>query len=111
MTEQRLVLHIEVEGFNAEGLDESAAIMAEPNKPTAEDYLYVVTEEWMREDVGLTLVSLPGDKEMNEDFVVGAFTGRIVGAALTPPQEPGTQRRAPRPAGEGAGSRGSSLRF
>jgi hypothetical protein len=33
----KLILHIEVEGFNADGLDEYAAIMAEPNPPTMKD--------------------------------------------------------------------------
>lgn len=77
-----LVLHIEVEGFNAEGLDEYAAILAEPEQPGAEHRLKVVTEEWIREEVGLTLVSLPDEKSMNDDFGVHAFNGRIVGAHL-----------------------------
>ena len=79
---KRLVLHIEVEGFNADDLDELAAIVAEPDPPTAADRLYIVTEEWVRPDVGLTLVTIPGDKCMNDDFEVAAFNGRIVGAAV-----------------------------
>jgi hypothetical protein len=85
MTEpsKRLVLHIEVPGFWADDLDEIAAIVAgghESGKPTAEDRLYIVTEEWMREEVGITLVSRPGEKCMSDDFEVHAYTGRIVGA-------------------------------
>lgn len=78
--EKVLVLHIAVPGFWADDLDQSAAIIAEPDEPTAEDRLFIVTEEWMRRDVGLTLVSLPGEKNLNSDSEVHAFTGRIVGA-------------------------------
>lgn len=80
-----LVLHIAVPGFWADDLDEMAAIAAggrDTGEPTAEDRLYIVTEEWMRQDVGITLVSLPGFKETNSDFEVHAYTGRIVGAEV-----------------------------
>jgi hypothetical protein len=77
-----LVLHIEVPGFYADDLPECAAVLSEPNEPTPADYLFVVTEEWMRDDVGLTLVSLPGEKTTNDDFEVHAYTGRIVGAEV-----------------------------
>jgi hypothetical protein len=77
-----LVLHIEVPGFNADDLDELAGFLSEPDPPGPQDRLDIVIEEWMREEVGLTLVSLPGDKCMNDDFVVTAFTGRIVGAEV-----------------------------
>jgi hypothetical protein len=75
-----LVLHIEVPGFNADDLDQLAGYMSEPDPPGPKDRLYIVTEEWMRETVGITLVSIPGEKCMNDDFEVRAFTGRIVGA-------------------------------
>jgi hypothetical protein len=39
-----------------------------------------VLEEWMRAEVGITLVSIPGEKCMSDDFEVHAYTGRIVGA-------------------------------
>jgi len=77
-----LVLHIAIPEFHADNLDEYAAICSEPDPPTAEDRLYVVTEEWMRAEVGITLVGLPGEKCQNDEFSVGAFTGRIVGAEL-----------------------------
>jgi len=79
-TSRHLVLHIEIPGFYADDLDECAAVLSEPDAPRPEDRLYVVTEEWMRETVGVTLVSIPGEKCMNDDFEVKAFTGRIVGA-------------------------------
>jgi len=77
-----LVLHIEVPGVYADDLPTSAAFLSEPNEPTPKDYLFVVTEEWMREEVGLTIVTLPGEKNLNEDFEVHAYTGRIVGAEV-----------------------------
>ncbi|HEY9411076.1 MAG TPA: hypothetical protein VIP77_15965 [Jiangellaceae bacterium] len=79
---KKLVLHIEVPGVYADDLPQSAAFMSEPDEPSAEDYLYVVTEEWMREEVGLTIVTLPGEKSTSDDFEVHAYTGRIVGAEV-----------------------------
>jgi hypothetical protein len=76
-----LVLHIEVPGFNADDLDEYAAEMAD-GEPTPQDRLFIVVEEWMRREVGLTLVSLPGEKCMSDDFQVRAFDGRIVGVEV-----------------------------
>lgn len=75
-----LVLHIEVDGFYADDLDEMAGYVTEPEPADDEARLYVVTEEWMRTEVGITLVSLPGEKCMSDDFMVKAFNGRIVGA-------------------------------
>ena len=77
-----LILHVQVEGFYADDLDEMAGYVREEGTVTPEDRLYVVTEEWMRPEVGITLVSLPGEKEMNDDFMVKAFNGRIVGAEV-----------------------------
>jgi len=79
---KKLILHIEVSDIWADDLDESAAIWAEPLEPTAQDRLDVVLEEWFREEVGITLVSLPGDKCGNDDFMVLARDGRIVGAEI-----------------------------
>lgn len=75
-----LVLHIAVPGFNGDDLDEFAG-MDNESEPTNEDRLEVIAE-WMRTDVGVTLVSVPGDKCMNDDFMVKAFDGEIVGAHL-----------------------------
>jgi hypothetical protein len=36
----------------------------------------------MRRDVGLTYVSIPGEKEQNHDFEVHAMVGQIVGARI-----------------------------
>ena len=52
--------------------------------------LDVVTEEWMRSDVGLTLVSIPGEKNMSDDFEVHAMNGRIVGARIVAAPGSGT---------------------
>jgi hypothetical protein len=77
---KHLVLHVEIPGFYGGDLDECAAVMSEPDPPGPDDRLYIVTEEWMRAEVGITLVSIPGDKCLSDDFEVRAFTGRIVGA-------------------------------
>lgn len=75
-----LVLHVEIPGFWADDLDDCAGYLSAPEPPGPADRLYVVTEEWMREEVGITLVSRPGEKNLSDDFLVKAFTGRIVGA-------------------------------
>lgn len=74
-----LVLHVTVPGFYADDLDDCAREVADGD-PGPEERLEVVLEEWMRQEVGITLVSLPGEKSMNDDFEVHAYTGRIVGA-------------------------------
>lgn len=66
-------------------LHESARIMTEPDEPTEDDYLFLVTEEWMREEVTLTIVTYPGEKCMNHEFDVVPFRGRIVGVSMEPP--------------------------
>lgn len=87
MTEKQtktLVLHIEVPGVYADDLPQAAREIMDGDldDPTSQDYFYVVTEEWMREEVGLTIVTLPGEKNLNEDFEIHAYTGRIVGAEV-----------------------------
>lgn len=82
---KRLVLHIEVPGVWADDLESSAREVASWNNranPSPEDYLFVVTEEWMRRDVGLTIVTLPGEKSTNDDFTVSSHNGRVVGAEV-----------------------------
>lgn len=80
--ERHLVLHVKVPGFWADDLDEYAAIVAgdDGTPPGPEDRLYIVTEEWMRSQVGITLVSIPGEKCLSDDFEVHAYTGEIIGA-------------------------------
>lgn len=76
-----LVLHVEVPGICGDDLDECAAVLIdELGYDPARARLDVVTEEWMRPEIGIALVSLPGEKEMAGDFEVHAYTGRIVGA-------------------------------
>lgn len=79
-----LVLHIAVPGFYADDLPQLAAELSSLHERelTPDDYLDVVTEEWMRREVGLTLVSLPGEKSTNDDFEVHSYDGRIVGAEV-----------------------------
>lgn len=78
---QTLVLHIAVPDLYADDLTEIAAIWSD-GEPTAEDMLYVVVNEWMRRTVGLTIVTIPGEKCTNDDFEVHAYTAEIVGASL-----------------------------
>lgn len=82
------VLHIAVPGFYADDLDDYAENYADGDEPTAADRLEVVLEEWMRQEVGITLVSIPGEKSTSDDFEIHAYTGRIVGAELRN-REPG----------------------
>lgn len=77
----RLVLEIEVPGFYVDGTTQE---FADEHDLTVFD---IVTEEWMRRDVGLTLVSIPGEKCMNDDFEVHAMDGRIVGARIVKEEE------------------------
>jgi len=77
-----LILHIAVPGVWADDLPESAAVWALGDEPTPEDYLNVVLEEWFRPEVGLTVVTQPGEKNTNDDFMVRAFDGQIVGAEV-----------------------------
>lgn len=80
-----LILHVEVEGFYADDLDEMAGYVREQGTITPEDRLYVVTEEWMRPEVGVMLVGRVGEKCMADDFIAKAFNGRIVGAEVGDP--------------------------
>lgn len=75
----KLILEIEVPQFYADGTTQEAA-----DEWYDGNVLPIVTEEWMREDVGLTLVSIPGEKNLDSDFEVHAFDGRIVGARIVP---------------------------
>lgn len=73
---RRLVLEIEVPDFYVSDEQE----FADEHGLTLLD---IVTEEWMRPEVGITLVSIPGEKCMNSDSEVHARVGRIVGARIT----------------------------
>lgn len=75
-TGKRLVLEIEVPEFYVDG---SVQEFCDEHDLKLLD---VVTEEWMREDVGLTFVSIPGEKNLSSDFEVHAMNGRIVGARI-----------------------------
>ncbi len=77
-----LILHIAVPGIWADDLPQAAAEWAATDEPTPQDYLDAVTEEWMRQEVGLTIVSLPGDGNLNDEYEVHAYDGRIVGAEV-----------------------------
>ena len=67
-------------GIWADDLPDNARIWAASDEPTPQDYLDVVLEEWMRPDVGITIVTRPEAKNTSDDFEVRAYNGRIVGA-------------------------------
>jgi hypothetical protein len=79
--QKKLRLTIEVDGIWADDLDESAATIAElRGEVTDRDKLFVVTEEWMRPEVILTVTTYPGEKCQNHEFEVIPYHARIVGA-------------------------------
>lgn len=73
-----LVLEIEVPNFNVDGAQQAADEFYDG------DVFHIVIEEWMRKDVVLSLVSIPGEKEQNHDFELHGMAGRIVGAKIHP---------------------------
>lgn len=72
-----LILKIEVPGVWCDDLEESARVWAGSDEPTDQDRCDVVTEEWMRPEVGLTAVMHTGEADE-----VTAWVGRIVGAEV-----------------------------
>lgn len=83
----RLILEIEVPEFNVDGAQEAADEFLDG------DVLAIVTEEWMREEVGVTFVTIPGEKNLNSDFEVHSRVCRIVGARIA--SEASNQEREP----------------
>ena len=77
--DKKLILEIEIPGFWVdEGTQEAADEFYDG------DVTPIVIQEWMRSDVGLTVVSIPGEKSQNHEFQVHAMDGRIVGARIEP---------------------------
>jgi hypothetical protein len=74
MTE-RLILHIEVPEVNVEGFREVA-------KEFDMDLLYIVLEEMMRPQVGVTFVTQPGEKCLNSEFDIFTKTCTVVGVEI-----------------------------
>lgn len=71
-----LVLHVEVPGFYVEDLQEVADEYCDG------DVGFIVTDEMIRAEVGVTFVTRPGEKCLNSDFEVEARTCRVVGAEV-----------------------------
>lgn len=82
-----MVLHVRVPGIWADDMNEMVAIWTEDKdddyEPTARDMADWLTHEAMREEVGITIVTLPTEKSMNDDFLICSYTGIIVGAEVT----------------------------
>lgn len=72
----RLVIEVEIPDFNVEGIQAAADEFCDG------DVAFIVTEELMREEVGLTFVTIPGEKSQNHEFEVHTRVGRIVGARI-----------------------------
>lgn len=72
---RRLILEIEVPDFNVDGAQEAADEFLDGS------VLDIVIEEWMREEVGVTFVTIPGEN-LNSDFEVHSRVCRIVGARI-----------------------------
>ena len=79
---KNLVLRIEVPGIWADDLDKQAAEWADGQTVTDEHRLDALLE-WMRCEVGITVVSVPAEKNQNHEFEVHAFDGQIIGAELS----------------------------
>lgn len=80
---KRLRLMIELEGFYADDLDDLVADCFSDDDPAFARH-YIVTEEWMKPDVVVTVCTVPGEKCMNDDFELAAFRGLIVAAETAP---------------------------
>lgn len=76
MAEKRLILEIEVPGYNVEGIQEAAGEFDM-------EVFDIVENELMRTEVALSLVSLPGEKCLNDEFTLHAMDGHIVGARIS----------------------------
>ncbi len=77
-----LVLEIRIPSLPCDDLEAAAALLGEAlGEPESEDLLFVLEDE-IRFDVGVTIVTLPGEKCGNDDFYVTAHNGVIVGARV-----------------------------
>lgn len=80
-----LVLSVRIADWYADDLPELAKIWRDGDdeyEPTVEDMADVVRAEWLRPDVGITAVTIPGDKCTSDDFMVISAVGHIVGASV-----------------------------
>lgn len=90
MTDRTLVLHIAIPGVNIDDWDDLvsyARMDTDDVEPTAADMGEVFTMEAIRSEVGITIVTLPGEKNMNDDFSVHSFDGQVIGASLAIPDK------------------------
>lgn len=71
----RLILEIEVRDFNVEGAQDAADEFCDG------DLHFIVTEEWMREDVIVVANDIPAEKSGDRPEM-HALEGRIVGARI-----------------------------
>lgn len=72
---KKLILYIEVPGVWVDDIPEQATEFEC-------EIIDILLEEFMRPQVGLTIVGVPGEKCMNDDFQVYAYTCHVVGAEV-----------------------------
>lgn len=72
---KKLILYIEVPGIWVDDILEQAIEFGD-------EVVDIILEEFMRCEVGLTIVTLPGDKAMSDDFGVHSYTCQVVGAEV-----------------------------
>lgn len=77
-----LRLTVEIPDVYADDLPDTAALWADGRTPTARHYLDGVLEEWLREDATISVVTLPGEKSMNDEFEIHGYSCRIVGVSV-----------------------------
>lgn len=77
-----LRLTVEIPDVYADDLPDTAALWADGRTPTPRHYLDAVLEEWLREDATITVVTLPGEKSMNDEFGIHGYNCTIVGVSV-----------------------------
>ncbi len=81
MSDRTLVLHIALPGVNIDDWGDVVEFEFDylDREPNAKEMADSYTTHAFREEVGVTLVTIPGEKCMNHEFDVLSFNGRIVG--------------------------------
>jgi len=80
---RKLLLTIEVPGIYADDLDENTSLFMDEEidkEITDKDRADLITEEWCRAEVVLTICTIPGDGCLSDGFEMHPYQARIVGA-------------------------------
>jgi hypothetical protein len=80
---KKLILHIEITDIYVDDLPSYVAEgMGDDWVPTPRRVAAILTSEWIREQVGLTLLPRPGEQAGADEFEIEAHTGTIVGMEI-----------------------------